>query len=966
MRTYKLVLLLILISFVSEAQRRKKAPSVPQATPASERWLGYQQRVDLERNSIVKNVPFRNVGPTVMSGRVVDLAVDPADPSHFYVAYASGSLWETKNNGTSFDPIFDNQIVMTIGDVAVDWQNNVIYVGTGENNSSRSSYSGYGIYKSADNGETWEHLGLEETHHTGRILIHPTDPNTLWVGALGHLYSENPERGVYKSTDGGKNWNKTLFVNNRTGIIDLILHPDNPNVLIAAAWEKDRKAWDFTEAGPGTAIYRSEDGGETWSEIADDSGFPDTNGTGRIGLAFAPSDGNIVYAILDNQDRREKEDEDEEGKLTKDDLRVMTNESFLALENKSINEFLDDNRFPGKYNAVDIKKDVEAGKVKPQDLVSYVEDANSLLFDTPVKGGEMYRSNDGGKTWSKTHEDYIESMIFSYGYYFGQVRVDGQDPNVVYTMGVPIVRSDDGGKTWKSINENNVHVDHHAIWINPNDPRHLILGNDGGVYVSFDTGATWINCNSPSVGQFYSVNVDMAEPYNVYGGLQDNGVWKGPSTYEYSRDWYQEGDYPYKRLMGGDGMQVAIDTRDNNTVYTGYQFGNYFRINTTTSESKRITPRHELGEAPFRWNWEAPIILSSHNQDIVYFGSNRFHRSMNKGDDFETLSGDLTNGGKKGDVSYGTLTTISESPLRFGLIYVGSDDGVIQVSRNAGESWSRISNSLPQNYWVSQVTASNHVEGRVYASLNGYRWDNFDPLVYMSDDYGQTWRNISSNLPKEPVNVIKEDPSNEDIIYVGTDHGVYVSLDRGQSYHAFGEGLKNEPVHDLLVHPRENDLVIGTHGRGFYIGNVSKVQQLSQEILAKGLHLFPTDELSFSSRWGSKTWTWGDLIEPKTTISFYTNAGGDAKVEVIYNDNVVISNETEATRGLNFIELKLETDASFKDLLDDEQKENYEEGENGDYHLVAGDYTVKVSIGTTSEETSFTIKAPRERPKRKE
>ena len=428
MRLFNLSALILLIIFSAGAQRKKKnQSSVPSATSATERWEGYQKRLEIEKNSLVKNVPFKNVGPTVMSGRVVDLAVDPNDPSHFYVAYASGSLWETKNNGTSFEPLFDNQIVMTIGDIAVDWNNNILYVGTGENNSSRSSYSGYGIYKSSDNGATWEHLGLEETHHIGRIIVHPTDPNTVWVGSLGHLYSENPERGIYKTSDGGKTWTKTLFVNNRTGIIDLVMHESNPNILVAAAWEKDRKAWDFTEAGPGTAIYRSEDAGETWAEIDDNSGFPDTDGTGRIGLAIAPSDPNVLYAILDNQDRREKEDDEKEG-LNKDQFRSMTNDAFLELENKDINEFLDASRFPRKYNAVDIKKDVRAGKIKPSDLVSYVEDANSLLFDTPVKGGEMYRSNDAGKTWMKTHEDYIESMIFSYGYYFGQVQIDGQNP----------------------------------------------------------------------------------------------------------------------------------------------------------------------------------------------------------------------------------------------------------------------------------------------------------------------------------------------------------------------------------------------------------------------------------------------------------------------------------------------------------------------------------------------------------
>ncbi|MEO9483873.1 MAG: glycosyl hydrolase [Ekhidna sp.] len=959
------LLLFLAVTIILPAQRKKKTDDVPKTT-AQERWNGYQQRLKLEQSSLVKNVPFRNVGPTVMSGRVVDLAVDPEDPSHFYVAYASGSLWETKNNGTSFEPLFDNQIVMTIGDIAIDWRNDIIYVGSGENNSSRSSYSGYGMFKSTDNGATWEGIGLTETHHIGRILIDPSNANTLWVGALGHLYSENPERGVYKSTDGGQTWNKTLFVSNRTGIVDLIIHPSNPNTLIAAAWEKDRKAWNFEEAGVGTALYRSEDGGDTWREIGDDSGFPDTNGTGRIGLSFAPSDPNIVYAILDNQDRRDKEDEDQSEGITKDQLRSMNNQQFLALENSEINKFLDNYGFPGKYNAVDIKKDVEAGKVKPVDLVIYTEDANSLLFDTPVKGGEMYRSTDAGKTWSKTHEDYIESMIYSYGYYFGQVRVDANNPDVIYTMGVPIVRSDDGGKTFKSINEANVHVDHHALWINPSDSRHLILGNDGGVYVSYDTGATWINCNSPSVGQFYSIAVDMAKPYNVYGGLQDNGVWKGPSTYEYSRRWYQNGRYPYERLMGGDGMQVAVDTRENKIVYTGYQFGNYFRINTETGERKYITPRHELGDSPYRWNWEAPITLSSHNQDIVYFGSNRFHRSMDMGENFETLSEDLTQGGKKGDVSYGTLTTISESPTRFGLLYVGSDDGLIHRSDDVGDTWAKVTDGLPANFWVSTVVASSHSEGRVYASFNGYRWDNFEPMVYRSDNYGKNWKNISSNLPSEPVNVVKEDPNNEDIIYVGTDHGVYVSLDGGNSYQAFAAGLPNTPVHDLIVHPREKDLVLGTHGRGIYIGNVSLIQQLNKDILAKGLHAFSLEEVRFSTRWGRKAGTWGDVIEPSIDVNFYSNSTANGKIEISYNDQVVSSQEVSADKGLNLIEVSLKTAASFKELLEDAQKEGYEAAENGEYYLTAGEYTVRITVGDTNVETPLTIKKPRERKGRKE
>mgnify|MGYP001942838920 CR=1 FL=1 len=966
MKHILLALCILTVALGADAQKRRKKSTLPQATSAQVRWDGYQQRQKLIDQSLVKNVPFRNVGPTIMSGRVVDLEVNPKDPTHFYVAYASGGLWETKNEGASFTPLFDDEIVMTIGDIDVDWTTGTIYVGTGENNSSRSSYSGYGLYKSSDNGESWEHLGLEETHHIGRVIVHPSNPNSIWVAALGHLYSNNPERGVYKSIDGGKSWEKTLYVDDQSGIVELIINPENPNELIAAAWQKDRKAWDFVEAGEGSALFKSVDGGVTWTNISSgDNGFPDTNGMGRVGLAYAPSNPKIIYAVLDNQDRRDKEEE-EEFLVTKQSLKSISSEDFLQLANNDINEYLDRNNFPQQYNAVDIKSEVQSGKLKPTDLAIYLEDANTMLFDTPVKGGEVYKSENGGETWSKTHEGYIESLVFSYGYYFGQIRVDGQDPDIIYTMGVPLVLSKDGGKTWSSTNSDNVHSDHHALWVNPNRSGHLINGNDGGVNISYDFGETWVKCNSPAVGQFYAVNVDMAEPYNVYGGLQDNGVWKGPSTYEYDRSWYGEGRYPYESIMGGDGMQVAIDTRNNDVVYTGYQFGNYYRINTKTQDYKYITPKHQLGESPLRWNWQSPIMLSSHNQDIVYFGSNKFHRSMDQAESFETLSEDLTKGGKKGDVAYGTLTSITESPLRFGLIYVGSDDGLIHVSKDAGQTWEKISDELPQDFWVSRVQASNHIEGRVYASLNGYRWDNFDALVYVSDDYGQTWKQIGLDLPKEPVNVIKEDPDNENILYVGTDHGVYVSIDKGQNFMAFREGLPAVAVHDLVIHPREKDLVLGTHGRSIYIADVANLQHLPN--LTEDLKIFNVNAKTFSERWGNtSSLQWSGFNEPETTIEVFSKTAGKASVSITLDDLTIKSWDVDLDAGLNYINYDFTFDQEQADNLADalEMEEVMEAAENGKTYLPAAKYQVKISIGDQSSETELEIKAPRERPKRK-
>ncbi len=956
--------LLIFSSAEIAAQKSKKVP--PKTKSASERWEGYLQRQKLTENSLVKNLPFRNVGPTIMSGRVVDLEVDPKDPTHFYVAYASGGLWETKDEGISFAPLFDNEIVMTIGDIAVDWNSKTIYVGTGENNSSRSSYAGYGLFKSSDNGETWKHLGLEETHHIGRVVVHPTNSNIIWVASLGHLYTKSNANGIYRSADGGETWEKTLFVNDESGIVELTLNPNNPDELMAASWQKGRKAWNFVESGEGSAIFKSTNGGITWlNKSSGDNGFPDTQGTGRIGLAYAKSTPNMIYAVLDNQDRRAEEDK-ETFPVTKDLLRTATNDDFQSLSDDDINDFLDRENFPDDINAVDLKSDVKSGKVQPKDLVSYLEDANSLLFNTPVKSAEVYVSKDGGDSWSKTHEGSIESLVFSYGYYFGQIRVDPQNSDIIYTMGVPLVKSLDSGKTWEITDMENVHADHHALWLNPNRSGHLINGNDGGVNISYDYGKNWVKCNSTSVGQFYTVNVDMAEPYNVYGGLQDNGTWKGPSTYTYSRSWMEEGKYPYERLMGGDGMQVVIDTRTNETVYTGYQFGNYFRINTASGKRKYITPMHELGEAPFRWNWQSPIMLSSHNQDIVYFGSNKFHRSMNQGDDFETLSGDLTSGGKKGDVAYGTLTTITESPLRFGLIYVGSDDGLIHVSKDAGQNWERISDMLPQEYWVSRLTASAHEEGVVYASLNGYRSDDFSALIYRSSDYGKTWTQIGLDLPKEPVNVIKEDPENGKIVYVGTDHGAYVSINRGDSFMAFSKDLPAVPVHDLVIHPREKDLVLGTHGRSIYIADVTSLQQIPE--LNESLKVFPIAPTSYSENWGNKgNWHWDGFNEPSISVEIYSAVARSAKVELSADSLLLGEFDIELNDGLNYWEYDLSIDENMlAGLLTKTDSENEAKAkENTKYYLLSGSYTLKVSEGDNSASSELKIDEPRARPKRK-
>lgn len=932
----KLSKILFFVAFFITSYSLSQQPS----TSSSEVIKSLKEKDLLVNNSLVKNVTFENIGPNIMSGRVVDLDVNPENPSEFYVAYASGGLWYTNNNGTSFTPIMDNAPTQNIGDIAVDWGNKTIWVGTGENNSSRSSYAGIGILKSDDGGKTWNNVGLNDSHHIGRIRINPENPNEVVVSVIGHLYSPNKERGVFKTTDGGQTWKQTLFINDRTGVIDLVTSPENFNVQYAAAWERDRKAWNFDGSGTNSAIYKSVDGGNSWIKITNDNGFPSGEGVGRIGLAV--NSDNEVYAFLDNQFRRKKEDEKDSDALSKDDFKSMSSKEFLNLDNKKLDTFLKTNGFQEKYRAENVKQLVQSGNVKPFDIAKYLEDANTLLFDTPVIGAELYKTTDGGKTWNKTHEGYIDDLVYSYGYYFGVINSNPKVDGKVYIAGVPILRSDDGGKTFKSINGDNVHVDHHAIWINPNNPKHLIIGNDGGVNISYDDGETWIKCNTPSVGQFYTVNVDYQKPYNVYGGLQDNGVWVGPNNYKASVKWHEEGEYPYKRLLGGDGMQVEIDSRNHNIVYTGFQFGNYYRIDRTTGKRTYIQPKHELGESPYRFNWQTPIQLSSHNQDILYLGGNKLMRSMNQGDDWQAISGDLTNGGKVGNVAYGTLTSISESPFQFGLIYTGSDDGLIYVTKDAGGSWTKISDVLPKDLWVSRVIASQHKKERVYVTLNGYRWDDFKAYVYISENFGNSWEDISSNLPNSPVNVIKEDPENDNILYLGTDNGLYISFDKGQSWEAFSKDLPNVAVHDLVIQKDANDLVIGTHGRSIFKANVASLQKMTKDILKSKVHLLEVNDVRHSNFWGNSYSAWSDSREPNMIIPFYTSKSEKCELKILFEDIEVYNKTINSDKGYNEINYDLSISEEIKDKLNKKEGVKIKKAKNGKYYLPKGSYDIEL------------------------
>ena len=708
----------------------------------------------------------------------------------------------------------------------------------------------------------------------------------------------------------------------------------------------------FDGDGKNSAIYKSTDGGDSWTKISENNGFPNGDGVGRIGLAVY--DNNTVYAFHDSQFRRDKKGDKKKSSdaLTKEDFKTMSVDAFLELSDKKLDTYLKTNGFQEKYRAANVKQMVRAGSVKPIDLAKYLENANSLLFDTPVIGAEVFLTTNGGKSWKKTHKGYLDAVYYSYGYYFGEVRVDPQDKNAIYIMGVPILKSKDGGKTFKSISRENVHSDHQALWVNPNKQGHLINGNDGGLNMSYDDGESWTKLNVPSVGQFYAIYADNQKPYNVYGGLQDNGVWTAVHTARMNKRWHQSGQNPYKSIMGGDGMQVQVDDRNPNIVFTGYQFGNYFRINRETGDNKYIQPKHTLGENPYRFNWQTPILLSKHNQDILYLGGNKLHRSLNQGDTWETISDDLTTGGRKGNVAYGTITSIAESPFQFGLLYVGSDDGYVHVSKNGGGSWDRISDSFPKDLWVSRVIASQHEKGRVYVTLNGYRWDDFTTYVYMSDDYGKTWKDISSNIPESPVNVIREDSQNLDVLYVGTDNGLYTTFSGGSHWYPFQNGLPNVAVHDVVVQPQAKHLIVGTHGRSLYRANIAPLQMMNKEFTTKDAHVFSISNIR-KRGWGNSRAQWSSAYEPKITIPYYSKDTKEQTIKIYHKDVLVNSLTVNADAGYN----EASFDLSFsKSGRRDFQKSNKDikirAAQNGVYYLPKGAY--KVTIGDT--ESKFSIK----------
>ncbi|HET9275897.1 MAG TPA: hypothetical protein VFN96_07500 [Gemmatimonadales bacterium] len=782
-------------------------------------------------SSLLAGLRWRAIGPANMSGRITDIEGIPGTKV-FYVAAAAGGIWKTTNAGTTFQPLFTDERVISMGDLAIaPSDTSIIWAGTGEEDSRNSISPGQGIYKSTDGGRTWKLMGLEKTQTIGRIVVHPRDPNIVYVAALGAIWNSNPERGLYKTTDGGQTWQLIKFISDRAGFVDVAMDPKNPDVLYAASWERVRGPYFLRSGGPGSALWKTTDAGKTWTEVKG-GGFPET-AKGRIGLSIAHSNPQIIYAMVE----------------------------------------ADTNPNPRPTAGA-------RAQTRPSGL---------------------YRSNDGGATWARVAPQNVRP------FYYSQVRADPGDPERVYFTSTPHLFSTDGGKTVRTFSQG-LHVDTHAHWIDPTDPNFMVVGNDGGIGVSFDRGGNWNFVNIMPLGQFYNVSYDMGVPYFVCGGLQDNGSWCGPSRRRQgaimNSHWFNIG--------GGDGFVTQQDQTDPNTVYGESQGGNMYRLNLATGDRTQLakpqwrpaylawqdsiilargdttqpeTPaiRRRIADLraratrdsldlQLRWNWNTPFFLSPHNQSVFYAAANRVMKSVRRGDGMYPISPDLTTrdtmkirvstrttGGITPDVTqaetHSTIVSLNESPIKPGLLFAGTDDGNVWLTQNDGGAWENLTGrfpGVPPLTYVSRIEPSYADVNTFYVTFDNHRNGDFTPYVYATHDGGRTFRSISNNLPTggpDFVHVIREDPVNPNLLYVGTDVGAYVSTDRGASWRKFMSGLPTVPVHDLKIHPRDRELIAGTHGRSIWVVDVAPLQQATASNIAAAAHLFePRVAYQYASR----------------------------------------------------------------------------------------------------------------------
>jgi len=750
--------------------------------------------------SAITGMKFREIGPATMGGRIDDIEVVPNDSRVIYVATAAGGILKSTNGGTSWSVIFDKEAVPSVGDIAISRSNpSIIWAGTGEANNRQSSSWGNGIYKSLDAGKTWKNVGLGGTMHIARIVVHPTNPDIVWVAAVGNLWAPSSERGIYKTTDGGKSWQQVLKVNDDTGATDIAVDNDSPNILYAAMYQRRRTVWGFNGSGEHSAIYKSNDGGETWTKITKGMPYDTENAatprpdnlleTGRNAISVYPKDTNIVYALIEHGN------------------------------------------------------------------------------------GGVYRSNDKGETWTRVAEINSNPRPM----YFSQIRVDPNNDQRVWIAGVTTQYSEDGGRTWSGNFARAPHADTHAIWIDPNDSNHLIIGNDGGINITYDRGRTWDYANTVPIGQFYEVGVDNGTPYKICGGLQDNNSWCGPSMSLNSRgitndDWYTIG--------GGDGFYAQPDPVDTSIVYTESQDGNLIRRNVVTGENKQIRPREDLDEKLFRFQWNSPILVSSYDNKTIYYGGNFLFKSTNRGDSWTKVGNvDLTTGADRntlqimgkvpdkntrsrhdGVQNWPAITTIAESPVNRNVLWVGTDDGNLQITRD-GQTWKNVVDKVPglaKGTYVSRVVASRVNEGTAFATFDGHRNGDFKVYVFMTNDFGETWKSIASNLPQNTgvVHVVREHPRNTNLLFAGTEFGLFASVDRGGSWMQIKQNLPTVPVDDIVIHPRENDLILGTHGRSIWImDDITPLEQLNPSVMENNIYLFDNRQAVMWRAWNNKPLT---------------------------------------------------------------------------------------------------------------
>ena len=737
----------------------------------------------------LKLFTFRNIGPFRAGSWVTCFAVpefpEPAHLYTFYVGTRNGGVWKTTNNGITFEPIFDTQSHLSIGALAIAPSDpNLIWVGTGEAYCTRSSHSGDGVYKSTDGGRTWQNMGLRDAHHIPRIIIHPTNPDVVYVASMGHLFTPNAERGVFKTTDGGQSWQKVLYLNDKVGVIDLVMDPSNPEVLYAATYDKVRLPWHYEAGGPGSGIYKTTDGGRTWKRLS--GGLP-SGYVGRIGIDVFRKNPRILYAVVEN-------------------FRQPTEK----------------------------EKEAAARAGRP----AY-----------PVAVGEVYRSEDAGETWVRVNSGK-EPLASKAPYSFNQIFVNPEDDRNLFITGVTLANSVDGGKTWRDADWPNTVLfqkafgDVRTLWIDHKNPQRMLFGSDGGVYVTYDGGKTCHHFYNLPLGEVYDLDVDMEEPYNVYAGLQDHDSWKGPSNSWSGAvnlcDWVTVG--------GGDGMYNVVDPSDSRWVYNCREFGGFGRLDQKTGLRKSIQPVREPGKEPYRFNWTPPIHLSPHNSSIVYIGAQCLLRSLDRGEHWEEISPDLTTNDKSkqqgaGNITFCTITTISESPVKPGVIWVGTDDGKVQLTTNGGATWTDCTPAIakaggPANLWVSRVFASPQEAGTAFVAKSGFRQDDFKPYLFKTTDFGKTWVSVVSNLPDYPINVVLQSSKNPELLFVGTDHGLFVSFDGGKKWWPFQNNMPRVKITDLVIHPREKDLVVGSYGRGIWITNIWPLEELRPEVLQKEAYLF--------------------------------------------------------------------------------------------------------------------------------